>query len=79
MTLPFAGGYGFKMIGGNVVGLFVSEVRPSNPRSEVSQGDQILEINGTDSRHMTHNEATQLLLASQSPLSLIVMENSARE
>ena len=77
VTLPFEGGYGFKVIGGNIVGLFVSEVRPSC--REVSQGDQILEINGTDSRHMTHNEASQLLRSSYGPLSLVVMENCARE
>ena len=77
MVIPFEGGYGFKMIGGNAVGLFVSEVW--HPRKNIAQGDQILEINGTDARHMTHYEATQLLRSSQGPLSLIVMENNARK
>ena len=51
-----ADGYGFKMIGGNSVGLFVSEVRPG--RKEVQAGDQILQINGRGTRAMTHYQAT---------------------
>ena len=70
-------GYGFKMIGGNSVGLFVSEVRPG--RKEIQAGDQILQINGKDTRDMTHYQATQLLRSQREKVTLTVMENSARE
>ena len=59
------------------MGLFVSEVKPV--RKELSQGDQILEINGEDSRHMTHFEATQLLRSCRDKVHLTVMENGASE
>ena len=68
-------GFGFKVIGGNAVGLFVSEVKPG--QKEVSQGDQILEINGQDARHMTHFEATQLLRSTRGKVHLTVMDNGA--
>ena len=70
-------GFGFKVIGGNAVGLFVSEVKPG--RKEVSQGDQILEINGKDARRMTHYEATQLLRGCRDKVHLTVMDNGASE
>ena len=65
------------MIGGNAVGLFVSEVRSN--RKEVSPGDQILEINGHDTRDMRYYEAMDLLRSSRDKLQLVVMENSARK
>ena len=65
------------MIGGNAVGLFVSEVKPG--RKEVQAGDQILEINGQGTRAMTHYQATQLLRSQREKVTLTVMENSARE
>ena len=68
-------GFGFKVIGGNAVGLFVSEVKPV--RKELCQGDQILEINGQDARHMTHYEASQLLRACKDRVNLTVMDNGA--
>ena len=70
-------GCGFRIIGGNAVGLFVSEV--NRGRKEVSAGDQILNINGKDTRNMTHYEATQLLQRSKDKVSLTVMENNARK
>ena len=51
-------GFGFKVIGGNAVGLFVSEVNLGH--REVSHGVQILQINGKDARGMTHYEAGHL-------------------
>ena len=57
------------------MGLFVSEVKPG--QKEVSQGDQILEINGQDARHMTHFEATQLLRNTRGQVHLTVMDNGA--
>lgn len=79
VVIPFhpAEGYGFKMIGGNAVGLFVSEVRSG--RKEIAPGDQILEINGQDARHMTNYEATQLLRQSRDKVTLVVIENNARK
>ena len=70
-------GFGFKVIGGNAVGLFVSEVKPV--RKELCQGDQILEINGQDARHMTHCEASQLLRSCRDKVHLKVMDNGASE
>jgi hypothetical protein len=69
-------GFGFKVIGGNAVGLFVSEVKPV--RKELCQGDQILEINGQDARQMTHYEATQLLRGCKGKVHLTVMDNGAK-
>ena len=76
VTIPRTeGGYGFKMIGGNAVGLFISEVRPS--LKDVTPGDQILQVNGQDTSHMTHFEATDLLRSSER-VTLVVTENNAR-
>jgi hypothetical protein len=58
------------------VGLFVSEVKPV--RKELCQGDQILEINGQDARHMTHYEASQLLRSCRDKVHLKVMDNGAK-
>ena len=63
------------MIGGNAVGLFISEVRPS--LKDVTPGDQILQVNGQDTSHMTHFEATELLRSSER-VTLVVTENNAR-
>ena len=78
MVIPrSADGYGFKVIGGNAVGLFVSEVR--SYLKEVAPGDQILEINEIDTRNMKYYEAMNLLRSSPDKLHLVVMENSARK
>jgi len=63
------------MIGGNAVGLFISEVRA--PVKDLLSGDQILCINGRDTRWMTHFEATDLLRSSEK-VTLVVTENMAR-
>ena len=63
------------MIGGNAVGLFISEVRA--PVKDLLSGDQILCINGRDTRQMTHFEATDLLRSSEK-VTLVVTENMAR-
>ena len=63
------------MIGGNAVGLFISEVCPS--LKDVTPGDQILQVNGQDTSHMTHFEATDLLRSSER-VTLVVTENNAR-
>ena len=78
VTIPYVGGegFGFKMIGGNAVGLFVSEVLRL-PRKELQPGDQILEINGQSTRNMTHFEASQLM--GKEKVSLLVTENTASE
>lgn len=77
VTIPYVGGegFGFKMIGGNAVGLFVSEVLRL-PRKELQPGDQILEINGQSTRNMTHFEASQLM--GKEKVSLLVTENTAK-
>ena len=65
------------MIGGNSVGLFVSEVQPG--RKEVQVGDQILQINGQSTCAMMHYQATHLLRSQREKVTLNVMKNSARE
>ena len=57
LTIPSSPeGFGFEVIGGNAVGQFVSEVNLGH--REVSQGVQILQINGKDAWRMSHYEAT---------------------
>ena len=63
------------MIGGNAVGLFISEVRPS--LKDVTPGDQILQLNGHNTYHMTHFEAIDLMQSSER-VTLVVTENNAR-
>ena len=67
--------YKRQVFGGDVVGLFISEVRPS--LKDVTPGDQILQVNGQDTSHMTHFEATDLLRSSER-VTLVVTENNAR-
>ena len=63
------------MIGGNAVGLFISEVCPS--LKDVTPGDQILQLNGHNTYHMTHFEAIDLMQSSER-VTLVVTENNAR-
>ena len=69
------GDYGFKMIGGNAVGLFIIEIHPFV--KNVMPGDQILKVNGQDTRHMTHFEASEILKSSEIA-TLEVTKNIAR-
>ena len=72
LTIPSSPeGFGFKVIGGNAVGLFVSEVNLGH--REVSQEVQILQINKKDARRMTHYEATQLLRGCRDKVHLTVV------
>ncbi len=66
-------GFGFKMIGGNAVGLFVSEAK----RKELQVGDQILEIAGHSALQMSHYEATELITQAKDTLQLKVTQNVA--
>ena len=79
MTLPYIRdeGFGFKLTGGNAIGLFVSEVQSG--RDEVKVGDQVLEIAGESTLEMTHYAASQLLKGSKDKVVLKVMENNASE
>lgn len=63
------------MIGGNVVGLFVSEAK----RKELQVGDQILEIAGRSALQMSHYEATELMAQAKETLQLKVTQNVASE
>lgn len=77
MTLPYIRneGFGFKLSGGNAIGLFISEVQPG--RDEIKVGDQVLEIAGEPTLEMTHYAATQLLTRTKDKVVLKVMENNA--
>lgn len=80
LTLPFLGsekGFGFKLIGGNMVGLFVSEV--SLEKKELQVGDQLLEIAGHSALQMSYYEALSLIQESKDKLQLRVMQNRASE
>ncbi|KAI1243704.1 hypothetical protein IHE44_0001347 [Lamprotornis superbus] len=53
---------------------FMSQVIPRGlaSRSGLRVGDRILEVNGTDLRHATHQEAVNALLANGQELTLLV-------
>ncbi|KAM7069792.1 protein scribble homolog isoform 3-T3 [Acridotheres tristis] len=55
-------------------GVFISKVIPRGlaSRSGLRVGDRILEVNGTDLRHATHQEAVNALLANGHELTLLV-------
>ncbi|XP_014747669.1 PREDICTED: protein scribble homolog [Sturnus vulgaris] len=55
-------------------GVFISKVIPRGlaSRSGLRVGDRILEVNGTDLRHATHQEAVNALLANGQELTLLV-------
>lgn len=64
------------MIGGNVVGLFVSEVSVENSK-ELHVGDQILEIAGHSALHMSFYKAAGLLQQAKDKLQIKVAQNRA--
>ncbi|NXK69599.1 SCRIB protein, partial [Sylvietta virens] len=55
-------------------GVFISKVIPRGlaSRSGLRVGDRILEVNGTDLRHATHQEAVTALLSSAQELTMLV-------
>ncbi|XP_059725230.1 protein scribble homolog isoform X10 [Haemorhous mexicanus] len=55
-------------------GVFISKVIPRGlaSRSGLRVGDRILEVNGTDLRHATHQEAVSALLCNAQELSMLV-------
>ncbi|XP_057876216.1 protein scribble homolog isoform X9 [Melospiza georgiana] len=55
-------------------GVFISKVIPRGlaARSGLRVGDRILEVNGTDLRHATHQEAVNALLCNSQELSMLV-------
>ncbi|XP_077046332.1 protein scribble homolog isoform X8 [Agelaius phoeniceus] len=55
-------------------GVFISKVIPRGlaSRSGLRVGDRILEVNGTDLRHATHQEAVNALLCNSQELSMLV-------
>ena len=61
------------MVGGNAVGLFVSEAK----RKELQVGDQILEIAGHSALQMSHYEATELVARAKKTLQLKVTQSVA--
>lgn len=68
-------GFGFKVLGGNAVGLFVSETH----RKDLEPGDQILEINGHMTQGLAHYEATHLLRQTTDQLTMTLVDNYSRE
>lgn len=68
-------GFGFKIIGGNVVGLFVSEV--TTGKKELQVGDQILEIAGRNAVQMSCFEASEIISKAGDKLQLKVVQNAA--
>eukprot|EP00731_Ephydatia_muelleri_P005712 Em0002g1888a len=67
-------GFGFKVLGGNAVGLFVSETH----RKDLEPGDQILEINGHMTQGLAHYEATHLLRQTTDQLTMTLVDNYSR-
>ncbi|NWI55314.1 SCRIB protein, partial [Calyptomena viridis] len=60
-------------------GVFISKVIPRGlaSRSGLRVGDRILEVNGTDLRHATHQEAVNALLANAQELTMVVRRDPA--
>ncbi|XP_061850572.1 protein scribble homolog isoform X11 [Colius striatus] len=60
-------------------GVFISKVIPRGlaSRSGLRVGDRILEVNGTDLRHATHQEAVNALLSNSQELSMLVRRDPA--
>ncbi|XP_051763615.1 tight junction protein ZO-3 isoform X1 [Ctenopharyngodon idella] len=58
------GNVGLRLVGGNDVGIFVGGVQPNSPaqRQGMTEGDQILEVNGIDFNHFTREEAAMYLM-----------------
>ena len=80
MTLPYLDsdrGFGFKLMGGSAVGLFVSEV--SLGKKELQVGDQLLEIAGQSALQMSYCEALDLVGQAKDKLQLKVTPNRASE
>ena len=69
--------FGFKLMGGNAVGLFVSEV--SLEKKELQVGDQVLEIAGQSALQMSYCEALDLVGKAKEKLELKVVQNKASE
>ncbi|XP_064396525.1 uncharacterized protein LOC135343497 [Halichondria panicea] len=77
VTIPRSSdGYGFKLTGGNAVGLFVSDVAAG--RDEIKVGDQVLEIAGESTLEMTYFASQDLLKKAKDKVQLKVMENNAK-
>ncbi|XP_056303607.1 tight junction protein ZO-3 [Danio aesculapii] len=58
------GSVGLRLVGGNDVGIFVGGVQPNSPAQKqgMTEGDQILEVNGMDFNHFTREEAAMYLM-----------------
>ncbi|VDM16086.1 unnamed protein product [Hydatigera taeniaeformis] len=67
-------GTGIRIIGGNAVGIFVSEVNAQSPAAEagIRPGDEIISINGESVKWMTKAEAAVRILKSGKVLKLEV-------
>lgn len=54
---------GIKLCGGNKVGIFINEIKPGSlgALEGIRTGDQILEYNGEDLRHITAEQAANML------------------
>lgn len=79
ITLPYLvpeKSFGFKFIGGNAVGLFVTEVNLG--KKELQVGDQILELAGQSAVQMSYFEARELMAAAKGKLQLKVTQNTAK-
>ncbi|CDS42578.1 tight junction protein ZO 3 [Echinococcus multilocularis] len=69
-------GTGIRIIGGNAVGIFISEVNGQSPATEsgVRPGDEIISINGESVKWMTKAEAALRILKSGKVLRLEVRQ-----
>ncbi|KAL5966866.1 Tight junction protein ZO-3 [Taenia solium] len=69
-------GTGIRIIGGNAVGIFVSEVNAQSPAAEcgVRLGDEVISINGESVKWMTKAEAASRILKSRKVVKLEVRQ-----
>ncbi|XP_011881700.1 PREDICTED: uncharacterized protein LOC105569668 [Vollenhovia emeryi] len=59
----------------NISGIFIKNVLPNSPAGRTGGlkiGDRIIEVDGVDLRHSTHERAVEVIQASGNPVSLLV-------
>ncbi|XP_066304594.1 disks large homolog 5-like isoform X2 [Branchiostoma lanceolatum] len=72
---------GISLVGGNAVGIFVSEVKPNSPASGPSglfPADQVLEFNGVNLRQATAEQATMELMKPAEKVTILAQYNLAK-
>ncbi|XP_070544146.1 disks large homolog 5-like isoform X2 [Ptychodera flava] len=80
---PASSSLGIRIVGGNAVGIFVSEIQSDSVANSpdgrgLKQGDQILEFNGVDLRSATAEQATIELQKPTETVSILAQTNISK-